>query len=59
MKQTERESTISAIENYVSIIHDKGLDYSLPDHEELMSLSGVELARIFRTVRDLARTPST
>lgn len=59
MKETERKSTIQSIENYVSIIHDKGLDFDVPTHEEMVAMSGVELSRIFRQVRDLARTPST
>lgn len=59
MNQREREMLVETIENYISILHDRGLDHSIPDREELMQMSGPQLSHLARQLRDLARTPST
>lgn len=58
MKESEKTAIVQSILDYVQILQMKGLDFSVPDQENLLKMEGIDLNRLLRQVRDLARTPT-
>lgn len=59
MNDAAKEFLLQEIESYVVILDEKGVNFDIPSHEELQKYDFLDLRKILRQVKDLARTPTS
>jgi hypothetical protein len=58
-QKTERIVLRSKLTAYLAILKEKGIHFPLPPDDDLDKLSDSDLTDLVRSVRDLARTPTS